>query len=49
MRREDRSSIVVSILSQTSAGYDDSIIDNFFVRAVPLFVPGCRSFIPACA
>jgi hypothetical protein len=50
MRREDRSSIVVLILSQTSAdkgvGY---VIDRSSLRPVPLFVPGGRSFVPACA
>src|SRR5437899_12276506 len=50
MRREDRSSIVVSILSQTSAGKGVGyVIDRSSLRPVPLFVPGGRSFVPACA
>jgi hypothetical protein len=49
MRREDRSSIVVSssrrpwrvkVLAMSSIAP--------FLRAVPLFVPGGRSFVPAC-
>ena len=38
------------IVSQTSAGKDVGyVIDSSSLRAVPLFVPGGRSFVPACA
>ena len=38
------------ILSQTSAGKGVGyVIDRSLLRAVPLFVPGGRSFVPACA
>ena len=50
MRREDRSSIVVSSSRRPrrvrDVGY---VIDSSSLRAVPLFVPGGRSFVPACA
>src|SRR4030088_3101083 len=50
MRREDRSSIVVSSSRRprrvSDVGY---AIDSSSLRAVPLFVPGGRSFVPACA
>jgi hypothetical protein len=52
MRREDRSSIVVSSSRRPRRvrclfGY---VIDRCSsLRAVPLFVPGGRSFVPACA
>jgi len=49
-RREDRSLHRRLILSQTSAGNSrearSSIIS--LLHAVPLFVPGGRSFVPAC-
>lgn len=37
------------ILSQTSAGKGCYVIDSSSLRAVPSFVPGGRSFVPACA
>jgi hypothetical protein len=37
------------ILSQTSAGRLSYVIDSSSFYAVPLFVPGGRSFVPACA
>src|SRR5258705_6965278 len=50
MRREDRSSIVVSSSRRPrrvrDVGY---VIDSSSLHAVPLFVPGGRSFVPACA
>src|SRR4030088_423508 len=50
MRREDRSSIVVSSSRRprrvSDVGY---AIDSSSLRAVPLFVPGGGSFVPACA
>jgi hypothetical protein len=50
-RREDRSLHRRLILSQTSAGNSretrSSIIS--LLHPVPLFVPGGRSFVPACA
>src|SRR5712664_1209611 len=50
MRREDRFSIVVSSSRRPrrvrGVGY---VIDSSSLRAVPLFVPGGRSFVPACA
>jgi hypothetical protein len=37
------------ILSQTLAGKLSYVIDSSSLCAVPLFVPGGRSFVPACA
>src|SRR5260370_38818412 len=49
-RREDRSSIVVSSSRKPrrvrGVGY---VIASSSLRAVPLFVPDGRSFVPACA
>src|SRR3981189_2145094 len=50
MRREDRSSIVVSSSRRPRRVRDVGYaIDSSSLRAVPLFVPGGRSFVPACA
>src|SRR5215470_12133432 len=48
-RQEDRPPSRL-ILSQTSAGKGVGyVIDSSSLRTVPLFVPGGRSFVPACA
>jgi hypothetical protein len=49
MRREDRSSISSHPLADLGGQSVDYIIDNSSSRAVPLFVPRGRSFVPACA
>src|SRR5258705_6163892 len=51
MRREDRSSIVVSSSRRPRRvrGVVGYVIDSASLRPVALFVPGGRSFVPACA
>ena len=49
MRREDRSSIVVSSSRKPRRGQTNYVIDKLLILlcAVPLFAPGGRSFVPA--